>query len=207
MKTFSINKKEFNLATDWSELTLRQYLSLVKTKEKESTYPIPTLFMIAVFEILCGAQSGELDDMELETLGVLTKELEFINKTPKFSKLESINIDGVDYIFPSDLSKTKLNEVITIQSIRQKIEGVDFIPYLLAVLLRPGKKVYDNELQKDVWVQDRFDGKNYEYRVNLFLDKCKGVDVMSIADFFLTGKTPQVKALKGSTKPKSKTQV
>ena len=207
MKTFTIDKKELTLATDWSELTLRQFISLNKIKDKEKSFLIPTLFMIGVFEILCGVKEGELDDMELETLGSLTKELDFINKTPKFSQLEQLNIDGVDYVFTTDFNKIKLNEIITIQSIRQQIEGIDFIPYLLAVLLRPGKKVFDDELKKDVWVQDKFDGKNYEYRVNLFLDKCKGVDVMGVADFFLTGKHKQTNNLKGSTKRKSKTQV
>lgn len=205
MKAFKIKEKEFNVCTDWSELTLRQYVSLVKIQEKENEYPIQTLYMLAIFEVLCGCKEGDLDDMDIETLGVMTKDMRFISTLPTFKNIQFLNINGIDYVFCQDLNTLTLSEIIAIQMMQKQYGGtIDFIPHLLSVLLRPGHKCYDNELKKDVWVQDRFDAKNLEHRANLFLE-CKGVDLMGAANFFLSGKKLSVKPMKHSQSRKRKT--
>lgn len=204
MRTFKLGDKEYNICTSWSELTLRQYINLVKTQQKEGSYPIKTLFMLSVFEILCNAQEGELNDLTIESLGELTQDMGFISKLPKLNKVDHFQIDGVDYAFAPDINTLKMDEVIAVQLLQKQYEDnpIDFIPKLLSVLLRPAKKVYFTGSSKYTWVLDKFDNKDLEYRTELLLDKCKGVDVVQAADFFLNGKQTLIKPSKNSRKEK-----
>lgn len=208
MRQFKIAEKEFSFCTNWNELTLRQYINLVKVQQKEKEYTIRTLFMLAIFEVLCNVKDGDLDDMDIETLGHISKDMGFITSNPEFSKIDHITIDGVDYVFSQDLNQLKMSEMITIELLQKKYmdNPIDFIPHLLSVILRPGHKVFDNETKKDVWVQDKFENKNLDYRSELFLDKCKGVDLMGATDFFLNGSQGLTKHLENSMKGKLKMQ-
>lgn len=200
MKQFKILDKQYSIATDWSDLTLNQYMELCRTISKQDEYSIPTLYMLSIFEVLCNVNSGDLDDMDLETLGEMTQDMGFITSAPKYNKVDHLNIEGVDYTF-GDFTKLNLKEVITIQLLqKQYTNQFDFIPRLIGVLLRPSKKILDSESKKEYWVQEKFDDKNFEYRVDLFLSKCKGIDLMGAADFFLIGNKPLTKTLKGSMK-------
>lgn len=205
MRTFKIKDKEFNVATEWSELTLRQYMSLVKVQDKytKGEYEIETLYMVAIFELLCNAETGELNEMDLDTLNILTESMKFVSNTPKLNHLEHLNINGIDYVFNHDFNTLKLSEVIAIQLLQKQFtDPIELVPQMLGVLLRPGHKVYDNETKKDVWVQDKYDSTNVEYRVNLFLDNCRGVDLISATNFFLNGKEKPKKPLRSSMKKK-----
>ena len=67
---------------------------------------------------------------------------------------------------------------------------LELLPKLLAILIRPGKKEYDFEKKKEIWIVDKFnrrDIENLHLRADIFLNKAKAKDLIPVISFFLNG--------------------
>lgn len=187
MKKFELNGKEFQMPTDWSEVSLKHYVELTKLEENKSEYIFGELYLLKVIEVLCGADSGELDDLTIDMVSDLSQSVGFFQTEPKWNNTRNIKIGDVDYVFPADLNKLTMGEYISIKTLQENSQSqADAIPYILAVILRPGELVKNEETGKEYWVQNKFDANNIEYRRELFM-KQPVFDLMGPVSFFLNG--------------------
>jgi hypothetical protein len=92
-----------------------------------------------------------------------------------------------------------MGEYISIKTLQENTPSqAEAIPYIIAVILRPGKLVKDEETGQERWVQDKFDANNIEWRKELFL-KQPVFDLMGPVTFFLNGSGLSMKDTKDST--------
>lgn len=196
MKEFRLNEKDYKMPTDWSDLTLEHYVNLAQLEENKTQYLLGELYLLKVIECLCGAEGGELDDLTIDMVTELSKEVGFLQSEPKWTNTKNIRIGDIDYAFPSDLNKLTMGEYISIKTLQEGVTSqASAIPLILAIILRPAKLVKDNESGKETWIQDKFDANNIEYRKELFL-KQPVFEMMGPVTFFLTGSgisTPNIK--------------
>lgn len=189
MKEFRLNEKDYKMPTDWNEMTLRHYINLAKLEESRTEYLLGELYLLKMIECLCLVESeDDLNDLTLDIVAELSVALSFLQVQPKWNNTRDININGVDYVFPSDLNKLSMGEYISMKTFQENSKtDAEAIPYILAIVLRPGTKVHDDETGKDKWVQEKFNVSNLEYRKELFMDVL-AQDLMGQVGFFLTGK-------------------
>jgi hypothetical protein len=205
MKDFKLNDKDYQMPTAWNDMNLKKYVELAKLEEAKDSFGIPELYLLKVIEVLCGAEGGDLDDLTLDMVNELANEVGFLQTEPKWNNTRHIDIEGQDYVFPEDLNKLTMGEYISIKTLQeQQTTQADLIPWLLAIILRPGKKVYNEEMKKEVWVQDKFNTANLEFRKELFMSQ-PVFDLMGPVTFFLNGNGTSMNSIKDSI-PEAKNQ-
>ena len=199
MKKFELNGREFEMPTEWSEITLRHYVELTKLEETKANFLLGELYLLKVIECLCGAEGGDLDDLTIDMVSDLSGSVGFLQQEPKWENTRNIKIGDIDYVFPADLNKLTMGEYISIKTLQENTPSqAEAIPYIIAVILRPGKLVKDEETGQERWVQDKFDANNIEWRKELFL-KQPVFDLMGPVTFFLNGSGLSMKDTKDST--------
>jgi hypothetical protein len=187
MKEFKLNEKDYKMPSAWTDLTLKHYVDLAILEENKTQYLLGELYLLKVIEVLCGAEGGELDDLTIDMVTELSKEVGFLQEEPKWSNTKNIKIGDIDYAFPVDLNKLTMGEYISIKTLQENTPSqAEAIPLILAVILRPAKLVKDEESGKESWIQDKFDANNIEYRKELFL-KQPVFELIGPISFFLNG--------------------
>jgi hypothetical protein len=205
MKTFTLNKKEYNMPTAWNDMNLKKYVELAKLEEAKESFGMPELYLLKIIEALCDAEQGDLDDLTLDMVSELSQEVGFLQQEPTWGNTRHIEIEGQDYVFPEDLNKLTMGEYISIKTLQeQQTSSADLIPWLLAIILRPGRKEYNEETKKEKWIQDKFNTANLEWRKELFM-KQPVMNLMGPVSFFLNGNGTFMNSIKGSI-PEAKNQ-
>lgn len=198
MKQFKLNEREYEMPTSWDEMSLSKYVELAKLEELKENFGMPELYLLKVIEALCGAEGGDLDDLTLDMVNELSREVNYLQEQPVWSNSNHIEIEGQDYVFPEDLNKLTMGEYISIKTLQeQQTTQADLIPWLLAVILRPGKKEYNEETKKEFWKQDKFNVANLDFRKELFL-KQPVFNLMGPVTFFLNGNETYMTSIKDS---------
>lgn len=190
MRQFKIDDVEFSMTTEWSELTVKQYLQIAMVSDNKESYFIEELFMMRLLEVLCNVEEGGLDDLPIETLPQLTDNIKMLTTKPIWSNVTHFDLDGVIYVLVKDLNKLTTGEYISIKTIEGKYKNdpMGMIGAMLSILVRPGSVEIDPETGKEIFKVEKFSSKNMEFRSKLFLEKGKAVDLVGMIDFFLTGK-------------------
>jgi hypothetical protein len=205
MKEFKLNDKNYQMPTAWEDMDLKRYVELAKLEEMKDNFGIPELYLLKVIEALCGAEGGDLDDLTLDMVTELSNEVSFLQEQPNWGNSRHIEIEGQDYVFPEDLNKLTMGEYISIKTLQeQQTTQADLIPWLLAIILRPGKKEYDEEMKKEKWIQDKFNTANLEWRKELFMRQ-PVFNLMGPVTFFLNGNGTYMNSIKDSI-PEAKNQ-
>ena len=198
MKEFKLNDKEYQMPTAWEDMNLKKYVELAKLEEAKESFGMPELYLLKIIEALCDAEQGDLDDLTLDMVGELSQEVGFLQQEPVWGNSRHIEIEGMDYVFPEDLNKLTMGEYISIKTLQeQQTSQADLIPWLLAIILRPGKKEYNEETKKEKWIQDKFNTANLEYRKELFM-KQPVFNLMGPVSFFLSGNEAYMNSIKAS---------
>lgn len=188
MKTFVLNEREYQVPENWEEMTLKLYVNIAKLEEKRSEYLLGELYLLKVIEALCDAEEGDLDDLTLEIVNDVSTSLSFLKENYDWPNIKTIEIDGTTYVFPSDLNKLTMGEYISMKTFQENYTTqAEALPSILAIILRPGKLIKDEETGEEKWVQDKFTANNIEYRRNLFMSQSV-VKLMGPITFFLGGR-------------------
>ena len=188
MKLIQLTDREIKVPNSWDDITLSKYIQVAKLEETKSSYSFEELYLMKLFEVLCDVEEGDLDSLTLDQVEEVSKELLFLSKQDGFKIKTHINIDDVDYVFPTDLNKLTMGEYISIKTLQERFTNqVDAMPYILAIILRPGKKVEDPYTKKERWVQNKFDVEGMEWRKDLFMNQ-PVTDLIGSINFFLSGK-------------------
>jgi hypothetical protein len=175
------------MPTEWNDVTLEVYVRLAELEEKKEAFGIPELYLLKVLECLCNAEDGDLDELTLDTVNELVSLIGYIQEEPNWVNTNHLIIDEVDYVFPNDLNKLTMGEYISIKTLQENNTTAGIIPYILAIILRPGTKEIDAETGKEKWVQEKFSTSNLEWRKELFM-KQPVFNLMGPVTFFLNGK-------------------
>jgi hypothetical protein len=188
MKLFTIGEKEYQMPTNWDEVTLNVYVKLAELEEKKETFGIPELYLLKVLECLCNVEEdGDLDELTLDLVNDLVSSIGYIQEEPSWTNTNHLVIEGQDYVFPNDLNRLTMGEYISIKTLQEGTTTAGIIPYILAIILRPGTKEVDAETGKEKWVQEKFSTANLEWRKELFM-KQPVFNLMGPVTFFLNGK-------------------
>jgi hypothetical protein len=188
MKKFTLNDKEFTCPESWEEVKLRQYVRVAKLEEDKTEFILGELYLLKLIEALCDAEGGELDDLTVDIVGDLSVAVGFLQTEFKWSTIKKIDIEGVTYVFPNDLNKLTIGEYISIKTFQEASKSqAEALPSILAIILRPGHLVKNEETGKEEWVQDKFKTDNLEWRKNLFME-LPVTELMGPITFFLSGK-------------------
>jgi hypothetical protein len=189
MITFNLGEKDFNLPTEWEEITLGTYLKLSEIGSSlENKYAFNELYVMRVLEILTGADSGDLDDLTIQALNELSSKISYLNSEPKMDIFQHIEIEGKDYAFPEDLYQITAGEYISIKTLQEHEKNpTEFYLHLLSILLRPAKKIKNLETGKDKWIQEKFHAENLCFRRDLYKN-LPITKVLGTINFFLNGK-------------------
>jgi hypothetical protein len=188
MKFFNLNEKEYQVPESWTEMTLKLYVNVSKLEEKRAEYFLGELYLLKIIEAICDAEDGELDELTLEVVNDISSSLGFLQQQTDWPNVKTLEIEGVTYVFPQDLNKLTMGEYISMKTFQENAKSQsEAIPYILAIILRPGKLVQDGETGEEKWVQDKFTANNIDYRKELFLNQ-PVMDLMGPIGFFLGGK-------------------
>jgi hypothetical protein len=188
MKRFTIREKEYEMPTDWNEVTLNVYVRLAELEEKKETFGIPELYLLRVLECLCNVEEeGDLDELTLDLVNDLVGSIGYIQQEPTWTNTNHLVIEEQDYVFPNDLNALTMGEYISIKTLQEGTSTSGIIPYILAIILRPGTKEIDAETGKEKWVQEKFSTGNLEWRKELFM-KQPVFNLIGPVTFFLNGK-------------------
>lgn len=179
---FELNDKTYSLCTGWEDLTLGQWIDIQRLYIMKETFDIEEIYFFKIMDILCNAKEGELDELPMEKVNEMSKELSFLdtNFTPEV--IDHIHMNGVDYVFNTNLNKLTSGEYISIKMIEQheKIEH-ERIAKILAILIRPGYKDVNGN-----WKQNKFNTEDLDQRAIDILD-IKVTSVLGAYNFFLSG--------------------
>ncbi|CAB4154142.1 hypothetical protein UFOVP630_26 [uncultured Caudovirales phage] len=188
MKEFKIRERDYQMPTNWDEVTLNVYVRLAELEEKKETFGIPELYLLRVLECLCNVEEeGDLDELTLDLVNDLVGSIGYIQQEPTWTNTNHLVIEGQDYVFPNDLNALTMGEYISIKTLQEGTTTAGIIPYILAIILRPGTKEVDAETGKERWVQEKFSTGNLEWRKELFM-KQPVFNLMGPVTFFLNGK-------------------
>jgi hypothetical protein len=172
MYNFTVNDKEYSFPTEWDEVTLGSFLNIVKLEKTKELYAIDELYFIRLIEVLSGAEDGELDDMSIPELNNISLKVTYLNELPNVSGMnQHMNIDGVDYAFKKDLNSLTTGEYISMKTLQQDREYFEYLPEVLAILLRPAKLVNNKVTGVDEWVQDKFNPNAIQHIVKVLKEQ------------------------------------
>ena len=91
------------VAKSWDELTVGQYQELHPTFEKEYNNPVDKI--IEQLMILTGCTNQEVEQLTIDDLNSITKDLEFLNKPLDHKLRLRFKINGIRYKFETNARK------------------------------------------------------------------------------------------------------
>lgn len=152
MIQFDFEGVEYNMTTNWNEITLKQYSAIMKIQEKNSVVTLgEELLTQQLCEVLCGVYIGTFDEMSYGMITDLSVYLvsligdmtDFINKAKTFSlNKDSWIINGVMYSYHKDCNSYTLGDIADIKTLTiNKKNEWDYIADIAAIIVRPAKMV------------------------------------------------------------------
>jgi hypothetical protein len=189
MIKFTIEGREFEMISSYNEMKLGHLVEISAIKKTEDPNDLdPVLEMIA---ILSGVEKTELEEMTLTLLTELSGKLVFLNEEIPSSKENPIVINGIDYVVKEDMNDLTMGEYSSIKILQEKFPDsqMEQMPWILAVLIRPGTKIIKNETGKVKWKLDKFNSEDLEERVELFKKELPVKYLTQVTSFFLNLKS------------------
>ena len=185
MITLQIDEKEFNIANSYEELTLGQYIDIVKVGESK----IQLEGFNADIEIISVISDNRdelkkiLWDLNLDDFNELKQHFDWVADTSiiegfkALKPLPKLDIEGTEYGILSNYNKMSLDEVSSFETLLKQ-EQSDFhrLDIAFGVLLRP-----------------MVDGKIIKFSEEVFLEviknkyKVKMIDIYATIAFFFSG--------------------
>lgn len=180
------------------EITFGKWLEWSREAEELSKIEADTfeaqLKLFRICEILCGVEEGGLDDLEIEETTELIKIVtQIVNTKTEYTPSEAFQIDGKWYATRNltGMNKITNGEYISLKTLAKEYEGNQwaYFPLVVAILIRPAKKVIDTETGREIWELEKFslrDIENLEWRAELFKQKALAKDIAPVVSFFLS---------------------
>jgi hypothetical protein len=154
---FEIDDKteEFSVPESWSEVTVNQFMAIVKLQEgmEELNILQKTIKMVC---ILTKIPEEYVEMIPIEQFYKIRDILEYTNDEVDTKACESITIDGEEYFIKNDFNQLTMGETITIETLMSNSDNVvSVFDELLCVFLRKKKDNGKLEAFKSTFLQER----------------------------------------------------
>jgi len=195
MKLIKIKDNFYSIPTNWYDINLKQFLAIRSLKEKQNTeseidYLLNFCSIITKISV---EELGKLTPNELgEVLGVLYSISE--EKIPVEKKV-CFKINGISYVFDSDLSKITYGQFIDLDFLTKNKEFWEVEHRVCAIFIRPEKKSNykafkrlfkrnKNITSKDYLIEE-YNYDSMEDRAKILFENLPMPYANAVADFFL----------------------
>jgi len=208
MITIKIQDKSIDFPESWAEIKLKQFISFMKwlnNRPQSFQYEVDeivyNLNLIRIFA-LNPITDDDINSLDLSEISPLLASFDkFIGNIPDTKVKESLIIDGVLYSFKS-LDSLSIGEYISYrQLLETKEDKLDVVPDLLSIICRPATKRFCTERKKDVFDLSPFKAEDIKWRREI-MENAPALELMSLANFFLSGSLLQTNNSTGSLSPK-----
>jgi hypothetical protein len=164
---------QLEVPTEWSDVTLGEFLTLSKLDLESFTDPID--YYVKVLRVFGNDVTNIAEYIKMTDANKIAQLLSFMNEQPKGSDIKEVTIDKVKYYLPINMNELTLGEVVSIETLieRDKLTSVDAIDAVLSVILRPKG--------------EEFDSNKIESRRRLFKGKLNIEEVLGMSVFFSIG--------------------
>ena len=143
-----INLGSWDIPTDWSQITLRQFQDIdnyYKDREKEPD-------IREMLHILAGKTIDEVNQLPVEFLEIIFDKLSFMNEQPVVGEpTKKIELDGITYQV-NIMNKLKTGEYVAVDSV-VKTDAANFAA-ILAIICRKEDEIFDSKFENEI-LEDR----------------------------------------------------
>lgn len=207
---------ELEVPTEASEIKFENYLNFLEANTNSHKYLVPSYLPILYLEKLLGLEEGDLD-IPLDDIQILNEKMQFFYDdiiAIRNEVREDINfkhhlvLDGKDFCYRSvkGLNDMTAGEYASIDLIRMDWNDSikELYPRLLAILVRPAKKVIDKVTGQEIWKQQSFnaDPEILNDRIQFMKDHIDYRTAEKCIGFFLSGTKKSEEATLPYTKQK-----
>lgn len=165
---------EIIIPTSWKDVTLKEFIKL--SCLDINTYKTPLEYYIHVLRIFGNKDLENIFEfIKASDINDIINQMSFMNEEPLKLDNKTVKIKGIEYHLTNDLNELTVGEYISIESLieQDKLNGVEAIPVILSVILRPLNEVFDSNKCKE--------------RIELFKNELSIEDVLGMSVFFSTG--------------------
>lgn len=165
--------KEIIIPQEWSDVTLNEFILLSQLDIKNYKNEIDYYF--SILEIFGNDLKDIKNYINVMDVSNIISEMQFLKEPPKGEKLESIIIDGVEYILQKDFNKLNVGEYISIETMieKDKLNTISSIPVILSVILKPKGEKFNSDIMKT--------------RSEMFKNKLNIEQIIDMGIFFSSG--------------------
>lgn len=176
-------KEYVNVPEGYDEMTLGKFMEIMKLQVNQKNYESDTMYMIDLLRVLIGCTKEDIMGIGYSDLNTLTEAFTWLNSEPEKKQVDFIELDGKIYV-PRKNTQITLGEQISIETyLKKDLSNVDNYHYVMAILLRPGKKVGDEYVIEDL----ENDIEKINARAELFKERLVINDIFGIISFFSNG--------------------
>jgi hypothetical protein len=190
---FKFEEAEYNMTTNWSDMTMRQFIDLNKIQEKQKVLAMSDdILTQQLVEVLAKVDIGAFDEMSYGQLCELAPPLvELMNS---LNSLNAVNITpplyfevgGINYSYKQNAFDYNVGEVSDIKTmITNKKNDWDYLADIASVMIRPATKEV-TEGGTEYWKLIKRNPLDFESNKRVILSM-KLVDVIPVINFFLNG--------------------
>jgi hypothetical protein len=190
---FKFEEAEYNMTTNWSDMTMRQFIDLNKIQEKQKVLAMSDdILTQQLIEVLAKVDIGVFDEMSYGQLCELAPPLvELMNS---LNSLNAVNITpplyfevgGINYSYKQNAFDYNVGEVSDIKTmITNKKNEWDYLADIASVMIRPATKEV-TEGGTEYWKLIKRNPLDFESNKRVILSM-KLVDVIPVINFFLNG--------------------
>jgi hypothetical protein len=193
MIEFNYEGRYYKMTTDWSEMTLRQFINLNKIQDKNKVLKMPDeIITLQLIECLSDVGLGGFDEMSYGQLNELAENLaellyQINTYDPTATKPSSFFVvNGTNYSYRLNSNEYTVGEIADIKTfIQNKTNEWDYIADIAAVMIRPATK-QTTEGGKEYWKLIKRNSLDFESNKEVILGM-KLSDVLQVVNFFLIG--------------------
>jgi hypothetical protein len=187
MIELELNKKNYKLPTDFSEVMLGEYMKIASLDKDLSDLDK----MSNIISILTSIPIEEVKNIKIGHIKVINKNLMFLFQEPINLLVERFEIDGVSYGFNKDLMGISFGEYVDLENYSK--DSNKNLDYIMALLYRPMRKIkpvgikkfiasyiYKKRTEENI---ENYDINTVKARAELFREKMS-VEIMNGSVFF-----------------------
>ena len=193
MINFNFEGQEYNMKTEWEELTTNQYLNIMKVYQKNQIISLgEEMLAQQILEVLCDVDLGHFDEITVELILELMPKItnlsqtieEFTSKSHKTPP--SWEIDGTIYSYRRRYEDCNAGEITDIKTyIGEKQYIWEYMLDIAAVLIRPAELLHTpgGEPYYKLSKRHPLDHETNKSRIG----GIPFVEIKTYIDFFLSG--------------------
>jgi len=157
---------ELLLPTEWSDVTLGEFIVLSKLDINDQISPID--YYVKILRVFGNDISEVAKYIKVTDSKVIANALAFMNVKPVPNNIKEVKIDGIKYYLPTNMNELSIGEVVSIETLIEGLDSIGAIDAILSVILRPEGEVFDS---------NKIDERRRLFKANLNIEDVLGMSV------------------------------